>query len=91
MKTVHERQEEQRQAKFALMEQQIKAGTLVVRKMTAATNVLTAAGSFTEQGYTNGAGASARFSGADGVCVSQGTIYVADSSNQRIRSITFNP
>ncbi len=35
MKTVHERQEEQRQAKFALMKQQIKAGTLVVRKMTA--------------------------------------------------------
>jgi hypothetical protein len=35
MKTVHERQEEQRQAKFELMQQQIKAGTLVVRKMTA--------------------------------------------------------
>jgi hypothetical protein len=34
MKTVHERQEEQRQAKFELMRQQIKAGTLVVRKMT---------------------------------------------------------
>jgi hypothetical protein len=35
MKTVHERQEEQRQAKLALMKQQIEAGTLVVRKMTA--------------------------------------------------------
>ncbi len=35
MKTVHERQEEQRQAKLALMREQIKAGTLVVRKMTA--------------------------------------------------------
>jgi len=35
MKTVHERQEEQKQAKLALMRQQIKAGTLVVRKMTA--------------------------------------------------------
>jgi hypothetical protein len=34
MKTAHERQEEQRQAKLASMEEQIKAGTLVVRKMT---------------------------------------------------------
>jgi hypothetical protein len=36
MKTVHQRQEEKRQVKFAEMEEQIKAGTLVVRKMTAA-------------------------------------------------------
>jgi hypothetical protein len=35
MKTVHERAEEQRQAKLELMKQQVKAGTLVVRKMTA--------------------------------------------------------
>jgi hypothetical protein len=35
MKTVHERAEEQRQAKLALMKEQVKAGTLVVRKMTA--------------------------------------------------------
>ena len=35
MKTVHERAEEKRQEKFELMRQQIKAGTLVVRKMTA--------------------------------------------------------
>jgi hypothetical protein len=34
MKTVHERAEEKRQEKFELMRQQIKAGTLVVRKMT---------------------------------------------------------
>ena len=34
MKTAHERQEEQRQAKLKLMRQQIKAGKLVVRKMT---------------------------------------------------------
>jgi hypothetical protein len=34
MKTVHERAEEKRQEKFELMKQQIKAGTLVVRKMT---------------------------------------------------------
>ena len=34
MKTVHERAEEQRQAKLDLMKEQVKAGTLVVRKMT---------------------------------------------------------
>jgi hypothetical protein len=34
MKTAHERQEEQRQAKLKLMRQQIKAGKLVVRQMT---------------------------------------------------------
>jgi hypothetical protein len=34
MKTVHERQEEKKQAKLALMQQQVKAGTLVIRKMT---------------------------------------------------------
>jgi len=62
-----------------------------IRKMTAATNVLTVAGSFTETGYTNGSGATARFNGATGVCLSKGTIYVADANNERIRSITFNP
>lgn len=36
MKTVHERAEEQRRAKLAAIDEQIKAGTLVVRKMTAA-------------------------------------------------------
>jgi hypothetical protein len=35
MKTAHQRQEEKRQVKFAEMEEQIKAGKLVVRKMTA--------------------------------------------------------
>jgi hypothetical protein len=34
MKTAHERQEEKKQEKLALMKQQVKAGTLVVRKMT---------------------------------------------------------
>jgi hypothetical protein len=67
------------------------AGYFWIRKMTAATKVLTMAGSFTEYGYTNGPGKVARFFGATGVCVSKGTIYVADSNNQRIRSITFNP
>ena len=36
MNTVHQRQEEKRQAKLAEIDEQIKAGTLVVRKMTAA-------------------------------------------------------
>ena len=35
-KTVHQRQEEKRQVKLAEMEEQIKEGTLLVRKMTAA-------------------------------------------------------
>ena len=62
-----------------------------VRKIDALTNVVTLAGSFSQAGYTNGAGDLARFNGADGVCISGGTVYVADSSNQRIRDITFNP
>jgi hypothetical protein len=59
--------------------------------MEATTNVVTMAGSFTQSGYTNGAGNLARFNGANGVCLSQGSIFVADSGNQRIRQISFNP
>lgn len=62
-----------------------------VRKIAVTTNVTTLAGSFTQNSYTNGAGNLARFNGASGVCVAGGTIYVADSSNQRIRSIANNP
>jgi len=62
-----------------------------IRKMDAATNVVTMAGSFTQNSYTNGAANLARFSTASGVCLSQGSIFVADSGNQRIRQITFNP
>jgi hypothetical protein len=58
--------------------------------MSAATNVVTMAGSFSQSGYTNGAGSVARFSGASGVCVSQGMVFVGDTSNQRIRNIAFN-
>jgi hypothetical protein len=59
--------------------------------MDAATNVVTMAGSFTQSGYTNGVGNLARFNNASGVCLSQGSIFVADSGNQRIRQISFNP
>ncbi|MGH7952644.1 MAG: hypothetical protein ACREFE_12105 [Limisphaerales bacterium] len=62
-----------------------------VRKISVTTNGVTLARSFTQTGYTNGAGNLARFNGANGVCESGGTIYVADSSNERIRSITNNP
>jgi hypothetical protein len=62
-----------------------------IRKMSAATNVVTMAGSFSQSSYANGAGALARFNGASGVCLSQGTMFVADSGNERIRQISFNP
>jgi hypothetical protein len=62
-----------------------------IRKMTAQTNVVTMAGNFSQNSYANGAGSLARFYGADGVCLSQGMIFVADSGNQRIRQISFNP
>ncbi len=66
-----------------------------IRRISATTNVVTIAGTFSSQtgvgyAYTNGAGNLARFNGANGVCISGGTIYVADSNNQRIRSITNN-
>jgi hypothetical protein len=59
--------------------------------MDAATNVVTVAGSFGQSGYANGVGDLALFNTASGVCLSGGTIYVADSANERIRSITYNP
>ena len=62
-----------------------------IREISPTTNVVTMAGSFTQTGYANGAGNVGLFNGASGVCVLQGTTYVADSSNQRIRSITNNP
>ena len=61
-----------------------------IRKISASTNVTTLAGSFTQSDYANGAGAQALFSGASGLCISQGVIFVADSNNQRIRSIAFD-
>ena len=69
----------------------ILAADTCIRKVSATTNVVTVAGIFTDRNYSNGVGNVARFSLAYGVCFTGGTIYVADSSNQRIRSITNNP
>src|SRR5437016_7815370 len=62
-----------------------------IRKMSLATNVVTVAGSFSQSGYANGAGNVALFSGARGVCISRGMLFVADTGNQRIRSLAFDP
>jgi hypothetical protein len=62
-----------------------------IRKMNAATNVVTMAGSFSQSLYANGAGSLARFDAATGVCLSQGMVFIADSLNQRVRSMSFNP
>lgn len=61
-----------------------------IRKIDVQTNVVTLAGSFTQTGYTNGAGNLARFNGANGVCLAGGILYATDSNNQRIRNLTFN-
>ena len=65
-----------------------------VFEMTPATNTLMIAGPspshYNDFGYTNGPGNLALFSGITGICLSQGTIFVADSENHRIRSISFN-
>lgn len=61
-----------------------------IRKLTVTTNATTFAGSFSASGYTNGPGNLARFSGAAGVCLSGGSLFVADANNNRIRQISFN-
>jgi hypothetical protein len=62
-----------------------------IRRMDAQTNVVTLAGNFSQNGYADGAGNLALFNSANGACLSQGMIFVADSANQVIRNITFNP
>ena len=62
-----------------------------IRRISIQTNVTTVAGNFSTSGYTNGAGNIARFNQARGICFSGGNLYVTDTANQRIRSISFNP
>jgi hypothetical protein len=62
-----------------------------IRKMDAANNVTTLAGSFSQSGFNDSTGSAALFNGANGVCFSRGTIFVADSANQKIRQISYNP
>lgn len=69
-------------------------GNGCVRRMDAQTNVVTLAGVFGNYSspyYVNGPGNLARFNNPSGGCFSQGAIFVADTGNNRIREITFNP
>jgi hypothetical protein len=59
-----------------------------IRKITASGEVTTVAGSGAS-GTANGMGSAARFNGPSGLAVDQnGTLYVADTENQKIRKIT---
>jgi sugar lactone lactonase YvrE len=60
-----------------------------IRKITPGGTVSTLAGSGTAGGFAEGSGTAAKFKSPFGVAVdSAGTVYVADSSNHRIRKIT---
>jgi hypothetical protein len=61
--------------------------------MNAQTNVVTLVGTFAQyqNSFANGPGYLARFYNASGGCFSQGMIFVADTGNNRIRSIAFDP
>jgi len=66
-------------------------GNGCIRRMDAQTNIVTLAGAFYSQtGYVNGPGNVARFDNPVGGCYDQGTIYIADAGNNRIRDLTFN-
>jgi len=66
-------------------------GGTAVRRMSAAGEVTTMAGSFTDTGYVNGPGTQARFNGAWGITWSGKMVFVGDSSNHRIRRILLDP
>jgi hypothetical protein len=66
-----------------------------IRKIDRQTNVVTLAGFFpvnyqSQPGYVNGPGNQARFYNASAGCFSQGMVFIADTGNNRIRSISFN-
>lgn len=61
-----------------------------IRKLTLNNTATTEAGTLNIVGYTNGPGNLARFASANGFCLSLGSIFVADSGNNRIRQISFN-
>lgn len=64
-----------------------------VCKQTVTTNVILFAGTllYSPGSYTNGPGYLARFNTPTWACLSQGSIFVADRDNHRIRQISFNP
>jgi sugar lactone lactonase YvrE len=64
-------------------------GDYTIRKVTAAGEVTTLAGSPGQSGSTDGTGSAARFFNPSGVAVDgAGNVYVADSENYTIRKIT---
>ncbi len=62
-----------------------------VRKLTADTNVVTVAGSFSQRDYADGPGSVARFRELTGLCPSGGILFASDASDHRIRAIAFDP
>ncbi len=61
----------------------------MIRKITAAGDVTTFAGSAGLSGKTDGTGTAARFSQSNGITIdSAGNLYVADTANNTIRKIT---
>jgi hypothetical protein len=66
-----------------------------IRRIDAQTNVVTLAGVFNSYysstgNFADGPGYLARFYNASGGCFSQGMVFIADTGNNRIRSLSFN-